>query len=81
MIAGRVLQGAGGGGMVSMVSILLADLVPLQDVAVYRSYVNIFSTVGRSCGGLVGGLVAEYMGWRWFVDRANYCFLKHVLTR
>lgn len=65
MIVARVVQGAGGAGMVSMVSILLTDLVPLQEVAVYRSYVNIFSTVGRSCGGLIGGYFAQWVGWRW----------------
>ncbi|KAL1311511.1 hypothetical protein AAFC00_001634 [Neodothiora populina] len=65
MIVGRVIQGAAGAGMVSMVSILLTDLVPLQEVAVYRSYVNIFTTVGRSCGGLIGGYLAQAVGWRW----------------
>lgn len=65
MIIGRVIQGAGGAGTVSMVSILLTDLVPLQEVAVYRSYVNIFSTVGRSCGGLLGGYLTQAVGWRW----------------
>jgi MFS family permease len=51
--------------MVSLVSIILTDLVPLRDVAVYRSYVNIVQTVGRSCGGPVGGWVAQTIGWRW----------------
>lgn len=82
MIIGRVVQGAGSAGMVSMVSILLTgmfilcknifflltflpDLVPLHEVAAYRSYVNVFSTVGRSCGGLIGGFLTQTIGWRW----------------
>ena len=65
MISARVVQGAGAAGMGSVVSILLTDLVPLRDIAVYRSYVNIFSTVGRSCGGVIGGLLAQTLGWRW----------------
>jgi MFS family permease len=82
MIFGRVIQGAGSAGMVSMVSILLTgmtflswnfqhpltfwpDLVPLHEVAAYRSYVNVFSTVGRSCGGLIGGYLTQTIGWRW----------------
>jgi MFS family permease len=82
MIIGRVIQGAGSAGMVSMVSILLTgmfvfsldasflfifclDLVPLHEVAAYRSYVNVFSTVGRSCGGLIGGFLTQSIGWRW----------------
>jgi MFS family permease len=65
VIAARAVQGAGGAGMVCMVSILLTDVVPLQDVALYRSYVNIVQTIGRGCGGAVGGYLAETIGWRW----------------
>jgi MFS family permease len=32
---------------------------------VYRSYVNVVQTVGRSCGGPVGGALAQTIGWRW----------------
>jgi MFS family permease len=66
VIAARAVQGIGGAGMVCMVSILLTDLVPLHEVALYRSYVNIIQTVGRSCGGAIGGLVAEAFGWRMY---------------
>jgi MFS family permease len=64
VIGARVIQGAGGAGMVGMVSILLTDLVPPRDVAVYRSYVNVISTVGRMSGGTFGGLISEVVGWR-----------------
>jgi MFS family permease len=43
----------------------MSDLVPLRDIASYRSYVNIVSTVGRSCGGPIGGIVTQTIGWRW----------------
>ncbi|KAL1888400.1 hypothetical protein Sste5346_009608 [Sporothrix stenoceras] len=65
LIAARVVQGLGGAGMVVLVSILITDLVPLREVAAYRSYVNIVQTVGRSCGGAVGGFLAQSIGWRW----------------
>ncbi|PSN71462.1 putative major facilitator superfamily transporter [Corynespora cassiicola Philippines] len=65
VIIARAIQGAGGAGMVCMVSILLTDLVPIHEVAAYRSYVNIVQTVGRSCGGAFGGLLASTIGWRW----------------
>lgn len=81
MILGRVIQGAGGAGMVSMVSVLLTDLVPLQEVAQYRSYVNIFSTVGRSCGGLVGGYLTQVIGWRYtFLCQCPLLLLSIVLV-
>ncbi|OAX81258.1 hypothetical protein ACJ72_04397, partial [Emergomyces africanus] len=64
VIWGRAVQGAGAAGMVSLVSILITDLVPMRDVATYRSYVNIAQTVGRSSGGAIGGYIAQLWGWR-----------------
>lgn len=65
VIASRAVQGMGAAGMVSMVSIIITDLVPVHEVATLRSYVNILSTTGRSCGGVVGGLLTQTFGWRW----------------
>ncbi|KAG9237112.1 major facilitator superfamily domain-containing protein [Amylocarpus encephaloides] len=48
VVVGRVLSGTGAAGMVSLVSILISDLVPMKEVASYRSYVNVVSTTGRS---------------------------------
>lgn len=42
-----------------------ADKVPLRDVATWRGYVNVVSTVGRSAGGPIGGYLADTIGWRW----------------
>ena len=41
------------------------DLVPLIQVASWRSYVNVFATLGRSIGGPLGGFLADTVGWRW----------------
>ncbi|WAO90310.1 MFS domain-containing protein [Fusarium falciforme] len=65
LIVARSIQGLGGAGMVCLVSIIITDLVPLRDVATYRSYVNVVQTVGRSSGGAVGGFLAQAVGWRW----------------
>lgn len=65
VIASRAVQGAGGAGMTSMVAIIVTDLVPLREVASMWSYINILQTTGRSCGGLLGGLLTQTLGWRW----------------
>ncbi|KAK6443061.1 hypothetical protein LTR95_000776 [Oleoguttula sp. CCFEE 5521] len=65
VIMWRAVQGAGGAGMASMVSIIITDIVPMQEVAVMRSYVNISATTGRSCGGVLGGVLTQAFGWRW----------------
>lgn len=68
IISARAVQGCGGAGMVCVVAILLTDLVPVHEVALYRSYVNVIQTIGRSCGGAVGGYLAQVIGWRWYVS-------------
>ena len=51
--------------MTALVSILITDLVPLREVAAWRSYVNVAATTGRSVGGPVGGWLADTVGRRW----------------
>ncbi|KAL1608007.1 hypothetical protein SLS60_002946 [Paraconiothyrium brasiliense] len=58
-ILGRVISGLGASGMTALVSVLITDLVPLRDVATWRSYVNIAATTGRSIGGPLGGWLAD----------------------
>jgi hypothetical protein len=66
VLLGRVLSGFGGAGMAVLASILITDLVPLRQVASWRSYLNVFATTGRSIGGPVGGFLADTIGWRWY---------------
>lgn len=61
----RAVQGCGTAGMNSMVAIIIADLVPLHEIATLRSYVNILQTTGRSVGGVIGGALTYAFGWRW----------------
>lgn len=68
IIAGRIISGAGASGMSVLVSIVITDLVPLRDVATWRSYVNVFATTGRSIGGPLGGWLTDRVGWRWYVS-------------
>ncbi|KAF4974866.1 hypothetical protein FZEAL_8283 [Fusarium zealandicum] len=79
IIVGRVIQGLGGAGMVSLVSILIT--VPLRDVATYRSYINIVQTAGRSSGGVIGGFLAQTIGWRWaFLCQAPLTIIAMLLV-
>ncbi|XMA11830.1 hypothetical protein WAI453_004621 [Rhynchosporium graminicola] len=65
VILGRVVAGLGAAGMTVIVSILITDLVPIVQVASWRSYVNVVATLGRSIGGPLGGFLADSIGWRW----------------
>lgn len=41
-------------------------MVPIREVATWRSYVNIAATTGRSLGGPIGGYLTDTIGWRWY---------------
>lgn len=65
LVLARVLAGLSGAGMVTLVSIIIMDLVPPSEVAVYRSYENVINVIGRSVGAPLGGLLSDTIGWRW----------------
>lgn len=65
VIFARVLSGIAGAGVGVLTSLIITDLVPPRDVAVWRSYVNVASTLGRSVGAPVGGWLVDAIGWRW----------------
>ncbi|ERF75699.1 hypothetical protein EPUS_01529 [Endocarpon pusillum Z07020] len=65
VLSGRAISGVGGAGMTALVSIIIADMVPVRDVAAWRSYVNVAATTGRALGGPVGGWLCDTIGWRW----------------
>ncbi|KAH0494277.1 hypothetical protein TgHK011_000902 [Trichoderma gracile] len=75
----RAVAGIGGGGMSSVVSILLSDIVPLQERGVWQGYINVVYAAGTSTGGPLGGLFADSLGWRWsFMLQAPLCLIAWV---
>ncbi|KAL2793501.1 major facilitator superfamily domain-containing protein [Aspergillus keveii] len=65
LVLARILSGASGAGITVMVSIILADFLPPQHVALYRGYHNAVDVAGRSFGAPIGGLFIDTIGWRW----------------
>lgn len=63
----RAVAGIGGGGMNAVVSILMSDIVPLRERGVWQGYINIIFAAGTSTGAPMGGLLADTIGWRWYV--------------
>ncbi|KAH9826882.1 MFS general substrate transporter [Teratosphaeria destructans] len=65
LIAARAFAGIGGGGMTTVVSILLSDVVALRERGKWQGYVNIVYATGSSAGAPLGGFLADSIGWRW----------------
>ncbi|RPD77150.1 MFS general substrate transporter [Lentinus tigrinus ALCF2SS1-7] len=65
LIAGRTVQGLGGGGIQSLSAIVLADLTTLQERGIYTSLFGIVWCIAGLSGPVVGGSLAAQGQWRW----------------
>ncbi|EXJ92392.1 hypothetical protein A1O3_00942 [Capronia epimyces CBS 606.96] len=67
----RALTGLGGGGLMTMATIINSDMIPLKERGMYQACQNVLHGFGSICGASLGGLIADHIGWRW-------CFLCQV---
>jgi EmrB/QacA subfamily drug resistance transporter len=65
LIIFRGLQGIGGGILMTIPFILVAELFPPRQRGKYAGILS--SVFGLSCvlGPILGGLITDFMGWRW----------------
>lgn len=65
LLIGRSIQGIGGGGIICLVEIITADLVPLKVRGNYQSIIGAMWALGSVGGPLIGGAFAQDVSWRW----------------
>jgi MFS family permease len=63
LLVGRCIQGVGGGGIMAISEVLIADLVPLRQRGAYYGLMNGMWTVGSVAGPIVGGAFAGASAW------------------
>src|SRR4051812_14215967 len=65
LIACRVVQGVGVGGITALTQVVLSDLVSPRERGRYSGYLGAVFGVGTVVGPLLGGVVTDSFGWRW----------------
>jgi EmrB/QacA subfamily drug resistance transporter len=65
LIAFRALQGIGAGGVMTLATASVADLIPPRERGRYQGYIQLTFLLASLAGPLLGGLFVDQLSWRW----------------
>ncbi|MGW1057565.1 MDR family MFS transporter [Micromonospora rubida] len=67
LIACRVLQGIGAGGLTALAQVIMASMISPRERGRYSGYLGAVMAVGTIGGPLIGGVIVDtsWLGWRW----------------
>jgi EmrB/QacA subfamily drug resistance transporter len=60
----RVLQGLGGGGLMTLSQAMIGEAIPPRDRARYQGYLAAIMVTSSAFGPVAGGYLTEHFGWR-----------------
>ncbi|KAG9186872.1 hypothetical protein G6011_09980 [Alternaria panax] len=61
----RAIAGIGGGGINSLVMIIVSDITTLQNRGKYQGWLGAIIALGNGVGPFLGGAIVEGATWRW----------------
>ncbi|HEY4404624.1 MAG TPA: MFS transporter [Xanthobacteraceae bacterium] len=64
LTAARVLQGLGGGGLMTLSQALVGEAIPPRERARYQGYLAGVGISANAFGPVVGGFMAQHLGWQ-----------------
>ncbi|MGE5523727.1 MAG: MDR family MFS transporter [Rhodospirillaceae bacterium] len=74
LVAARVLQGIGGGGLMTLSQAMIGELVPPLERVRFQGYFALVFTSASIGGPVIGGIVVTHLDWRWlFIANLPLC--------
>jgi EmrB/QacA subfamily drug resistance transporter len=64
LVAARVAQGFGGGGLMVLSQALIGESVPPRERGHFQGYLSMMIVCGSAFGPVAGGFLTEWFGWR-----------------
>lgn len=82
LLAARAIAGMGGGGVMTVSSVAVTDLIPLEKRGIYQGIANVLYGLGAAIGGPLGGWINDNLGWRFafFLQAPFFLFAIIVVT-
>lgn len=65
LVAGRIVQGLGSGGLMSLSQALIGELVPPRERARFQGYFSSLFAIASIGGPVLGGGIVTYLSWQW----------------
>ncbi|KAI0835064.1 major facilitator superfamily domain-containing protein [Hypoxylon sp. FL0890] len=65
VIAGRLIQGLGGGGLDILQEIIIVDMTSLKERPLYLALMALPIALGSIMGPIIGALLCQFVTWRW----------------
>jgi EmrB/QacA subfamily drug resistance transporter len=63
LVAGRGLQGIGGGGLIPLAQTIIADLLSPRERPMAQSYTSVMFMIASILGSVFGGLLTDHLHW------------------